>query len=158
MTMLFRALLLTSLLPAFALPAQYAPSVPPSDGILGFWSTDAGSVLHVDHCGEHICITVVTISQKAPGVMDERNPDASMHSRPICKLNIGTDFDLKDADHAENGRVYDPEIGKTYKSAMFSEGNTLHLRGYIGFKALGRTQTWTRTSAQYATCVGTTHR
>jgi hypothetical protein len=32
------------------------------------------------------------------------------------------------------------------------------VRGYIGFKALGRSETWKRTSAAYATCAGTTHR
>ncbi len=138
--------------------AQYAPSVPTSQGLLGFWSTDAGSVLHVDHCGPQVCITIVTISQKAPGVTDERNPDSSLHARPICKLIIGTGFSLQDPTHADDGKVYDPESGKTYKSAMSSDGNTLHLRGYIGFKALGRTETWMRTSPAAATCVGTTHR
>ncbi len=26
---------------------QYAPSVPPTSGVLGYWSTDAGSVLRI---------------------------------------------------------------------------------------------------------------
>ncbi len=158
MGMFKSAFVLAAIAIAAPLHAQYAPSVPPADGVLGYWSTDAGSVLHIDHCGSNVCITIVTISKKAPGVIDERNPDPSLRSRPVCKIDIGTGFTLKDADHAENGKVYDPESGKTYKSVISSEGNTLHLRGYIGFKALGRTETWTRTSAQYATCVGTTHR
>lgn len=152
-----------ALLTAFSLSvpcavAQYAPTVPPSNGVLGYWSTDAGSVLHVDNCGENVCITIVTISQKAPGVIDARDPDPALRTRPICKMDIGTEFVLKDADHGENGKIYDPESGKTYKSVIASDGNTLSVRGYIGFKALGRSQTWKRTSAEYATCVGTTHR
>ncbi len=138
--------------------AQYAPAVPPSEGIIGYWSTDAGSVLQIDHCGENVCITIRTISQKAPGVVDGRNPDAELRTRPVCRLQIGTGFNLTDPDHAEGGRIYDPESGKTYKSVMTSEANNLNLRGYIGFRALGRSQTWHRTSEQYATCVGTTHR
>ncbi len=137
---------------------QYAPAAPPLNGVLGYWSTDAGSVLHIDPCGQHVCITIVTISKTAPGVIDERNPDPSLRARPVCKLVIGTAFDLKDANHAEDGRIYDPESGKTYKSVMTSDGNDLHLRGYVGFKALGRSQTWHRTAAEYATCSGTTHR
>ncbi len=157
--MLIRAAVLATLLAApLAASAEYAPAAPPAEGLLGFWSTDAGSVLHIDNCGPNVCITIMTISQKAPGVIDERNPDAGLRTRPICKLVIGTAFDLKDPTHAENGRVYDPESGKTYKSAMSSDGNTLHLRGYVGFKALGRTETWMRTPASSATCVGTTHR
>lgn len=73
-------------------------------------------------------------------------------------MDIGTDFKLKDADHGENGRIYDPATGKTYKSSISSDGNTLSVRGDIGIKAIGRSETWKRTSADVATCVGTTHR
>ena len=138
--------------------AQYAPAAPLSDGVLGYWSTDAGSVLHVDHCGGSVCITVMTISQKAPGVVDGHNPDPELRTRPICHLDIGTELKLKDPDHAENGRIYDPATGKTYKSAIASTGNLLSVRGYIGFKAIGRSETWKRTLADAATCEGTTHR
>jgi len=145
-------------LAAASASCEYAPAAPPAEGVLGYWSTDAGSVLHVDHCGDAVCITVLTISQKAPGVIDAHNPDPALRSRPICKMDIGTGFKLKDADHGVDGRIYDPESGKTYKSVMTSEGNALNLRGYVGFKAMGRSQTWQRTSADAATCVGTTHR
>ena len=138
--------------------AQYAPAVPPAGGVLGYWSTETGSVLQIDRCGDHVCITIRAISPKAPGLLDALNPDATLRTRPVCRLVIGTGFMLTDATHAEGVRIYDPESGKTYKSVMTSEGNDLHLRGYIGFKALGRTQTWHRTSEQYATCVGTRHR
>lgn len=137
---------------------QYAPATAPANGLLGYWSTNGGAVLHIDNCGPDVCIKVVTISQKAPGVIDARNPDPALRSRPVCKMDIGTGFELKDADHGEKGRIYDPESGKTYKASMSSDGNTLSLRGYVGFKVIGRSQTWQRTSADSATCVGTTHR
>ena len=143
---------------ATAIHAQYAPAVAPTKGLLGYWSTDGGAVLHIDHCGTGVCITVVTISQKAPGVIDGRNPDPVLRSRPICKMEIGSDFQLKDMEHGEKGRIYDPESGKTYKAVMVSDANTLTLRGYVGFKALGRSQMWRRTSADSATCIGTAHR
>ncbi len=139
-------------------PLQYAPAAPPGNGVLGYWSTNAGSVLHIDNCDATVCITVVTISQKAPGVIDGNNPDPALRTRPVCQMNIGTGFKLKDANHADGGRIYDPATGKTYKSVMSSDGNTLDLRGYLGFKAIGRSETWKRTTAEYATCVGTTHR
>lgn len=121
---------------------QYAPSGPSADGVLGYWSTNAGSVLHIDRCDEDVCITIVRISHKAPGVIDGHNPDPSLRTRPICKMDIGTEFKLKDADHAVNGRIYGPESGKTYKSVLSSNGNTLSVRGYVGLKAFGRSQTW----------------
>ena len=156
---MYRSLLVAILaIAALSASAQYAPSAPPSEGVLGYWSTDAGSVLHVETCGARVCITILTISQKAPGVIDGHNPDPALRTQPICKLQMGTGFELKDADHADKGRIYDPATGKTYKSAITSDGNTLNVRGYIGVKALGRSETWKRTSADYATCVGTTHR
>ena len=146
------------LLASAAGSAEYAPAVPLADGVLGYWSTDGGAVLHIANCSTGVCVTVVTISSKAPGVIDGRNPDPALRTRPICKMDIGTGFKLKDADHGEGGRIYDPESGKTYRSVMASDGNTLTLRGYVGFKAIGRSQTWKRTSAESSTCVGTTHR
>ena len=106
--------LITVACSAISAMAQYAPSAPPATGVVGYWSTDAGSVLDIDTCGAAVCI--------------------------------------------KNGKIYDPETGKTYKAVISSTGNTLSVRGYIGFKALGRSETWKRTSAEYATCVGTTHR
>lgn len=140
------------------LQAQFAPVAPPAVGVLGYWSTDAGSVLQIDRCGESVCVVIRTISQKAPGVIDARNPDPALRNRPICRLAIGTGFRLVDPTHAVSGRIYDPESGNTYKSVMTSVGNELNLRGYIGFKALGRTQTWHRTIEEAATCVDTTKR
>lgn len=150
--------MLAGLLCAIGAHGQYAPSVPPGNGVLGYWSTNAGSVLHIDRCAAGVCITIVTISKTAPGVIDERNPDSGLRNRPICKLDIGNGFKLTDPNHAEDGRIYDPESGKTYKATMASDGNALHLHGYVGIKLFGRTETWMRTSESAATCVGTTHR
>ncbi|MFT4196518.1 MAG: DUF2147 domain-containing protein [Pseudoxanthomonas sp.] len=44
------------------------------------------------------------------------------------------------------GNILDPHNGKTYKSkiTLIEDGRKLQMRGYIGFEALGRTQTWVR--------------
>ncbi len=45
----------------------------------------------------------------------------------------------------DNGTVYDPENGKTYKCIMTLENiNSLNVRAYIGFSFIGRTDVWTR--------------
>lgn len=41
-----------------------------------------------------------------------------------------------------SGKITDPVNGKTYSLSAELSGNTLKLRGYLGVKALGRTQTW----------------
>jgi uncharacterized protein (DUF2147 family) len=44
------------------------------------------------------------------------------------------------------GEILDPESGKTYKASMTlsEDGQTLTVRGYIGFSMFGRSQKWKR--------------
>ncbi len=109
-------------------------------------------MLHVVQCGGDVCAVVVAVSKSAPASVDRNNPDASLQSRSLCNLQIGYGFKLGDANHAADGRLYDPENGKTYRGSITAEGEKLELRGYIGFKAFGRSETWTRTDASQATC------
>ncbi|WP_312057991.1 DUF2147 domain-containing protein, partial [Acinetobacter courvalinii] len=46
-----------------------------------------------------------------------------------------------------SGRILDPNTGKIYsmKAKLSANGKRLHLRGYLGISALGRTQIWIRT-------------
>ena len=75
---------------------------------------------------------------------DIHNPDDKRHNDPVIGLLILKKFD-KDGEHGyENGTIYDPKNGKTYKCKMTLEGNELHVRGYIGFSLLGRTELWTK--------------
>ena len=56
----------------------------------------------------------------------------------------------RDGDGYEGGRIIDPKSGRTYNAVMnLVEGNAdrLYLRGYLGIRALGRTQYWRRAAA-----------
>jgi uncharacterized protein (DUF2147 family) len=57
----------------------------------------------------------------------------------------------RDGSRYEGGEIIDPKSGRTYKSVMNlvegSNGNQLYLRGYVGIRALGRSQTWRRAPA-----------
>jgi len=53
------------------------------------------------------------------------------------------DFTYKEKDEWIDGTIYDPENGTTYSCIITTkDGNVLNIRGYIGVKALGRTDTW----------------
>ena len=55
-----------------------------------------------------------------------------------------------DGDRYEDGRIIDPKSGRTYNALMnLHEDNAdrLYLRGYVGIRALGRSQTWRRVPA-----------
>ena len=48
-------------------------------------------------------------------------------------------------DYWSYGKIMDPENGKVYKCSVWLEdNNTLKVRGYVGFSALGRSQKWYR--------------
>ncbi len=76
--------------------------------------------------------------------VDKNNPDVARRNDPIINLLILKKFDKDGEKGYENGSIYDPENGKTYKCKMTLEGNNLDVRGYIGFSMLGRTEHWTK--------------
>ena len=50
-----------------------------------------------------------------------------------------------DGDDWVEGSALDPESGKEYKGKIWTLGkDDLHLRGFIGFSLLGRTEVWVR--------------
>jgi uncharacterized protein (DUF2147 family) len=75
---------------------------------------------------------------------DKNNPDKNLRSKPILGLEILKNFKFDGEDVYEDGSIYDPKNGKTYKCKMTIDGNKLNIRGYIGISLLGRTEAWTR--------------
>lgn len=121
------------------------------NGIRGDWRTPGGAVVRVASCGPDLCATLLQLEPNAPR-FDTNNPDATQHTRKLCGLQIGYGFHLTDPTHADDGHLYDPKSGKTYKGAMTSNGDKLDLRGYVGIRAFGRSEHWTRTSESSKTC------
>lgn len=77
--------------------------------------------------------------------LDTKNPDAKLRSRALLNLNLMNDFVFDGDKEWEDGKIYNPEDGKTYSCYMkLSNPNTLMVRGYVMIKAIGKSQTWTR--------------
>jgi len=123
-----------------------------TSGVLGDWREPTGSVIEIFTCGHDVCAKMIAISKRAPTQFDEKNPDPSARKHLLCGLQIGYGFHLTDPTHADGGRLYDPKSGKTYRGAMTADGDRLRLRGYIGIKAFGRSETWTRADRSAAVC------
>ncbi len=121
-------------------------------GVRGNWRTPGGAVVQIAPCGTELCATLLQSEPDAPVTVDTENPDPAKRDRKLCGLQIGYGFQITDADHADGGHLYDPKSGKTYRGAMTSDGDKLSLRGYIGIKAFGRTETWSRTSQPLKPC------
>lgn len=121
-------------------------------GVLGDWREPGGSVIRIAVCGADVCARLLAVGPQAPSQLDEHNPDPARRSERLCGLRIGYGFHLSDPNHAEGGQLYDPKSGKTYRGQMTADGDHLDLRGYIGIKAFGRSEQWTRVPGQVAGC------
>ena len=133
-------------------PAGPARLQAQSTSMMGDWVEPAGSVLHVGPCGSAVCLWIVSLSNEAKAKTDIYNPDASLRSRALCGLKIGSGFILRDATHATDGTLYDPKTGNTYRGMMTAEGAMLDLRGYVSLPLFGRTQKWTRPATPVKAC------
>ncbi|MEO1451850.1 MAG: DUF2147 domain-containing protein, partial [Bacteroidota bacterium] len=78
---------------------------------------------------------------------DIHNPDETKRNRLIVGIQFlaGFIFD-SDEETWANGTVYSIDNGNTYQGKIWLEddGETLKMRGYIGFSLLGRTATLKR--------------
>jgi uncharacterized protein (DUF2147 family) len=77
---------------------------------------------------------------------DKNNPDEAKRSKKIVGMKMLWDFVYDEDNVWEDGKIYDAKSGKTYscKMTLSEDGDTLEVRGYIGFSMFGRTAVWTR--------------
>ncbi len=121
-----------------------------ADKIIGIWEPSNGKArVKVEKIGSKYFGKIVWLREpndpetNAPKV-DKNNPDESLRSTPLKGYRMLKDFVFK-GDEWADGTIYDPENGSTYScSIKMKNDNTLEIRGYIGVKALGRTDVWKR--------------
>ena len=68
------------------------------------------------------------------------------HDHPWLGLELIRGMKQEDKDKFGGGTILDPRDGKIYKATMrvSPDGQTLIVRGYLGFELLGQNQYWTR--------------
>jgi len=68
-----------------------------------------------------------------------------MQNAPLRGFRILKDFQYQGEGIWEEGTIYDPENGSSYSCVItMKDENTLDIRGYVGVKTFGRTDTWRR--------------
>ena len=119
--------------------------------LTGDWTTPDHSVVKVYPCGSNmLCARLVQTTDHT--AVDDKNPDVSLRKRPLCGIELGRDFTLVGGNHAKNGKLYDPDSGKTYNAEMAVEGDSLKVRGYVGISMFGRTEVWQRSDSNIPPC------
>jgi uncharacterized protein (DUF2147 family) len=128
-----------------------------ADAILGDWHTTGNkSVVKIIKRDGHYFGQIVSLGKPNWPVDDKlgmggkprndrKNPDPALRDRPIVGLEIVSGFSYAGKNRWADGKVYDPESGKTYSGKMtLLPDNHLELRGFIGISLIGRSVTWTR--------------
>ena len=72
------------------------------------------------------------------------NADDKLKSVPLRGYRMLKDFVYTGKNEWSEGTIYDPESGSTYSCVINKDGEVLNIRGYVGVKALGRTDVWKR--------------
>lgn len=134
----------------------------PADVILGQWYTeDDESIVRVVKRDGKYFGAIIWLDEprydnddKEAGVIkhDRENPDPSLRDKPLIGLQVLKNFTYDSGDEAwTGGTIYDPANGRTYKCVVRLQDDPeapatpkLHVRGYIGIPALGRTTIWRR--------------
>jgi uncharacterized protein (DUF2147 family) len=127
------------------------------DAILGSWLTENGkAMVEISREGDLYQGRISWLKEplypeddeKGMGGLpkvDRENPDPDLRDRPILGMPFVTGFRYAGKGEWKEGRIYDPEEGKTYKSKMrLEEDGILKVRGFIGISLLGRNTNWTR--------------
>jgi uncharacterized protein (DUF2147 family) len=118
---------------------------------LGNWTNaDKMAVFEIYQCGNQLCGKIVSLAvpnDPATGKpkTDSQNPEPKLRTRPRLGLVFMEAFEYDGENKWDNGKIYDPESGKTYACYMkMNNNNTMEVKGYIGFSLIGKSQIWTR--------------
>ena len=111
-----------------------------------------------DKTGEKKAVIQLTesggkVSGKIIKVLNKEKADAlctkcpgSLKNKPVEGLQILSGLKADGNNQWSDGKLVDPESGKTYsgKLTLSDNGQSLKLRGYVGTPVFGRSQTWQR--------------
>jgi len=124
-----------------------------AESIAGIWWNDKKtSKIEIKEVNGKFIGTVIYINPEkyvnGEPEKDFNNPDQKLKSRSRLGLQILSELKFNAKDNQwQNGRIYDPDNGKTYDCyAWFDKDpNLLYLKGYVvGIKWLGRSTIWTK--------------
>ena len=134
------------LIPAFSVER-------PSESPIGYWKTiddvtgHAKSIVQIWKTEENVLMgkVIKVFSKEGETKRICTKCKGEMHNQPVVGMVIVSGLKSKEKQWS-NGKILDPENGKTYSCAIrtLENGKRLHVRGYTGLPLLGRSQTWER--------------
>jgi len=113
-----------------------------ADKVVGVYKSEDGKgKVRIAKAADKYVGTLIWVSKK--DAKDVNNPDEKLRTKPLVGKQILKGFTYSGKNVWENGTIYDPESGKTYKCKMTLKGDgKLNIRGFVGISAFGRTTVW----------------
>ena len=119
-----------------------------SQSITGTWLSEQkdGEIL-IYQSGDHYFGKLIWGSKlydtNGTPIKDLKNPDQNLKKRNLLNAVILTDF-IWDDGQWKDGKVYDPNNGKTYNATLKLKNQRLEIRGFVGISLIGRTTVWSK--------------
>ena len=112
-----------------------------ADKIIGvYWSPKKDAKIEIYKKGDMYFGKSIWSSTKRK---DLKNPNPALRERDLLGIELFTNFAYKDGTY-EDGKIYNPESGKTYDCKMSFSGKNPKVRGYVGISLFGRTEIFER--------------
>lgn len=136
-----------------------APPVHATASPIGTWYVEGGAAkVQVDMCGDALCGRIVWLRSPFDDngciLTDHYNSDPALQGREMVGIEILRGLRAAGTDVWSGGSIYDPTSGRTYRcDATLDGANRMHVRGYLGWRILGRTTTWVRVGSERSQCL-----
>ena len=124
----------------------------------GFWMDSDGEVIiELSQCGENRCGKVAWLKQPFGGdglpLLDYRNSDPALKSRPVCGLEVVTGFKKQSDTVWGGGTVYVSDEGKSFSGyAEVLSPAQVKVTGYILLPIFGESEVWTKVASPAERC------
>ena len=109
------------------------------ESILGYWLAPQ-SIFEIKNCDGALCAEIVQLlveeSVDPKSILDSKNMDPELQSRPLIGINILEGFygEFNSKNILKGGRIYNPRDGKSYKSKLHRLDNgNLRVEGCVLF-------------------------
>lgn len=141
--MIYRTLIFT----VFCLFCGAVQAEPGADEIIGTWVNMHGpGIIKISRDGDQYIGQIEgSKTSDLHNRKDIHNPDPKLRSRKLLGLTIMGGLKFDGDNEWEDGWIYDPDNGKTFKCRLaMRDPDTLELTGYEGIALFGRTELWKR--------------
>ncbi|MFN6944558.1 MAG: DUF2147 domain-containing protein [Cytophagaceae bacterium] len=135
---------------AFTFSGEPEREVLKADDVVGLWKVGSGKAIvevyrHNNMYYGKIVWLEKPLNRSGEPHKDVNNPNPKLRDNPVVGLIGLRDFKYIGNHTWDHGKIYNPDSGKEYKSVMrMKDINTLDVRGYIGVRWVGKTDTWER--------------